>query len=53
MLTSNKEMRPSSNQYEKDIYECLDCGKRTQDPETRMCGDCGGEFVNLSKSRDL
>jgi len=46
-------MRPNENETEIELYECTDCGERTEDPETRLCGSCGGEFINLSRSRDL
>jgi len=34
-------------------YECLRCGERFVDPETLVCGKCGGELQSLGKSRDL
>jgi len=46
-------MRPSTEHSDAAVYECTECGKRVTDPDTRLCGACGGEFINLGKSRDL
>lgn len=45
-------MRPSASDTEIELYECTDCGKRTEEAATQMC-ECGGELINLSRSRDL
>ena len=46
-------MRPSKAEKTVDVYECFDCGKRFENPETTMCSDCGGALRNLGRSRDL
>jgi rRNA maturation endonuclease Nob1 len=46
-------MRPSTEYSDADVYECTGCGARVSDPETRRCSECGGEIINLGKSRDL
>ncbi|MFB6302423.1 MAG: hypothetical protein ABEH78_06130 [Haloferacaceae archaeon] len=46
-------MRPNCRKYESNIYECQGCGARNEAPETRTCGKCGAELVNISRSRDL
>jgi rRNA maturation endonuclease Nob1 len=46
-------MRPNQTEEGGDLYECFDCGKRFEDPETTMCDDCGGALRNLGRSRDL
>jgi hypothetical protein len=46
-------MRPSGSDSEIDLYECTDCGKRVENPDSQMCDACGGEFINLSRARDL
>lgn len=46
-------MRPSDSDSEIDLYECTDCGQRAESPKSQMCGACGGEFINLSRPRDL
>jgi len=45
-------MRPGTSKEEVELFECQDCGARAESPETRLC-TCGGELINLSKSRDL
>jgi len=46
-------MRPSKEHPTANVYECPGCGARVTDPETRRCEACGGEFINLGRSRDL
>lgn len=46
-------MRPNTPSETGDVYECFDCGKRTEGAESRFCDDCGGTLRNLSRSRDL
>lgn len=46
-------MRPNTTRYSEKVYECFDCGARTDGPTTEGCPECGGELVNLSTSRDL
>lgn len=46
-------MRPEGNEKPQELYECPGCGQRTSDTESRLCGACGCEMINLAKSRDL
>jgi hypothetical protein len=46
-------MRPSKEHEDASVYECADCGERTNEPDTRLCGECGGELIDLGLSRDL
>lgn len=46
-------MRPDDAVDGGELYECYDCGKRIEAPDTRFCGVCGGELRNISRSRDL
>ncbi|QAU12530.1 rubrerythrin-like domain-containing protein [Halorubrum sp. BOL3-1] len=43
-------MRPQSEHTEKEVYECFECGRRTDSPG--QC-ECGGELLHLGRSRDL
>lgn len=52
-LSVTAYMRPSEFEIDTKLYECSDCGGRVTEPETGLCGECGGELVNLSKARDL
>ncbi|MXR50955.1 rubrerythrin-like domain-containing protein [Halovenus sp. WSH3] len=46
-------MRPADTAPEGELYECFDCGRRVEDPETARCEGCGGRLRNLGKPRDL
>lgn len=46
-------MRPTTKRSRAELYECLDCGGRTERAETLVCPACGGDLWNLSQSRDL
>jgi rRNA maturation endonuclease Nob1 len=46
-------MRPRDIKNELELYECSNCGKRVESAETRVCRECGGTLLNLSKPRDL
>jgi hypothetical protein len=46
-------MRPSIDVEGCELYECPDCGGRTESPETRYCGNCGTTLKCLNNSRDL
>lgn len=46
-------MRPDVNKVGSKIYECFECGSRTEEPNTGTCAKCGGELINLGVSRDL
>lgn len=47
-----RRMRPSVEVPDVSMYECPDCGARVTDVESDRC-DCGGELLNLNRSRDL
>jgi rRNA maturation endonuclease Nob1 len=36
---------------ESPLFECLDCQKRVEDPEGRLCGECGGYLQNIGVPR--
>jgi len=46
-------MRPRVSDKQIELYECFHCGKRDSDAETQVCPSCGGERLNLGRSRDL
>ncbi|MUV85898.1 rubrerythrin-like domain-containing protein [Natronomonas sp. CBA1123] len=46
-------MRPATQKSGTELYECFDCGRRTEHAESLVCTACGGELWNLSQSRDL
>ncbi|MCY4731128.1 rubrerythrin-like domain-containing protein [Natronomonas gomsonensis] len=46
-------MRPNIFGGGTELYECFDCGRRTETAETPSCSSCGGELRNLTRSRDL
>ncbi|WP_336326051.1 rubrerythrin-like domain-containing protein [Halovenus sp. HT40] len=46
-------MRPLDTEPEAELYECFDCGRRVEGPETKRCDGCGGQLRNLGKPRDL
>lgn len=46
-------MRPEDIESELKVYECSNCGERAESAETRVCRECGGTLLNLSKPRDL
>ncbi|MFW5918408.1 MAG: rubrerythrin-like domain-containing protein [Haloferacaceae archaeon] len=46
-------MRPNTNTIPSGLYECPQCGKRIDGPETRSCESCGGQLLHISRSRDL
>jgi len=46
-------MRPSVEVTECDVYECPECGARTEDAADRHCDDCGIVMECLSNGRDL
>ena len=46
-------MRPSDTDSGGELYECFECGRRVEDPETKKCEDCSGQLRNLGKPRDL
>lgn len=45
-------MRPSVDVPDATVYECGECGQRVSSSDNDRC-DCGGELVNLNRSRDL
>ena len=45
-------MRPSVDVGGETHYECTNCGARLVAAEGDRC-DCGGDLLNLSRSRDL
>jgi DNA-directed RNA polymerase subunit RPC12/RpoP len=46
-------MRPSDIQTGTNVYECFDCGARTEAPDGTRCAECGAELLRLGRSRDL
>lgn len=46
-------MRPNDNKSRSELYECFDCGDRTESPNTPTCTSCGGTLRNLGVPRDL
>lgn len=48
---STDDMRGSES-VEANIYECIDCGERKEDPDGRLCS-CGGYLRNISVERNL
>jgi len=46
-------MRPSVDVEGCGMYECLECGARYDEPETRYCEDCEVALRCLDHSRDL
>lgn len=36
----------------ESLYECIDCGDRQRDPDSRLC-TCGGYLKNISVPRNL
>ncbi|MFC6722808.1 rubrerythrin-like domain-containing protein [Halobacteriaceae bacterium SHR40] len=46
-------MRPHVTEQQTELYECFSCGERVSEPETQLCTACGGELLNLGRSRDL
>jgi len=45
-----RDMRPETGVDERELYECFECGARTESGGT--C-ECGGELMHLGRSRDL
>ena len=43
-------MRPNYTTSGEELYECFECGARSE--ESGRC-DCGGELLHLGRSRDL
>jgi len=43
-------MRPQATHTERELYECFECGQRTDSAGT--C-ECGGELMHIGRSRDL
>ncbi|MGM0683207.1 MAG: rubrerythrin-like domain-containing protein [Halobacteriota archaeon] len=43
-------MRPQTQTKGQELYECFECGTRTESGGT--C-DCGGELCHIGRSRDL
>ncbi|WP_157884793.1 rubrerythrin-like domain-containing protein [Halorubrum aethiopicum] len=43
-------MRPNTTEGGEELYECFECGARS---ETAGRCDCGGELLHLGRSRDL
>lgn len=43
-------MRPQTQTECQELYECFECGARTESGGT--C-DCGGELQHIGRSRDL
>ncbi|WP_152422937.1 rubrerythrin-like domain-containing protein [Halorubrum kocurii] len=43
-------MRPESGANGQELYECFECGARSESGGT--C-ECGGELQHLGRSRDL
>ncbi|MES3516099.1 MAG: rubrerythrin-like domain-containing protein [Natronomonas sp.] len=46
-------MRPNKFESASDLYECFSCGRRAGETEVQICGGCGGQLQNISRSRDL
>jgi len=46
-------MRPNNAEDGIDVYECFNCGARSEAPDSEVCADCGGELLHLGRSRDL
>jgi rRNA maturation endonuclease Nob1 len=46
-------MRPDVDVEGDELYECIDCGERAAEPDSRVCASCGGKLENISRSRDL
>ncbi|MDY6817016.1 MAG: rubrerythrin-like domain-containing protein [Halobacteriales archaeon] len=46
-------MRPEPQRNGQSLHECQHCGRRTEDPNTRLCSECGGRLRNISQPRDL
>ncbi|WP_321169153.1 rubrerythrin-like domain-containing protein [Halorubrum sp. Eb13] len=44
------DMRPEYESDGQELYECFECGERTDSGGT--C-ECGGELKHLGRSRDL
>ena len=51
--TESGTVRPSTDLETAEVFECVACGSRVRDPETRTCGGCGGELLNIGAERDL
>jgi hypothetical protein len=43
-------MRPESEIHGQELYECFECGVRS---ETGGICECGGDLQHLGRSRDL
>jgi rRNA maturation endonuclease Nob1 len=46
-------MRPTIDNETESVYECVQCGARIEAADSRVCDECGGELLNLSRERDL
>jgi rRNA maturation endonuclease Nob1 len=46
-------MRPNTDVDGSELYECIDCGERASEPDSRVCESCGGRLENISRPRDL
>lgn len=50
LATKIRNMRPQSEIERQELYECFECGARTDSGGT--C-ECGGDLKHLGRSRDL
>jgi|AntRauTorcE11897_2_1112592.scaffolds.fasta_scaffold00007_16 hypothetical protein len=50
LATKLGDMRPQSEIDGQELYECFECGERTE--SGGMC-ECGGQLRHLGRSRDL
>lgn len=46
-------VRPSTDPETEGVFECVACGSRVRDPDTRTCDGCGDELLNIGIERDL
>jgi len=46
-------MRPNVDIDGNELYECVGCGERVTEPDSRVCDACGDTLENISRSRDL
>jgi len=46
-------MRPQTNADSGELYECFNCGARTEQLQAAGCPECGGQVRNIASERDL